>query len=312
MKFKWWGKAKPVDSRDEERMRKVQESQSALLSAATTTADVAQDVTLKLKARLDDSLRQLELTSNLLSDALITCSSTGVITTFNPAAERIFKWASQDIIGKDLSVLFRNHAGKKNTNDEIIECLNSEQPDDSITNLMSRIECVRGRRKTGELFYVDGDLTFLGRQDGTTIVMILIKDITTRVELQKQLHVSETRYRGIFESSFDGILVVQNFYVVAANPTIGTMLGYETDEMIAKPATSFFDAASHQKINSLVLQYLNGENTNHCSVVGAIASNGKTVDLLLSCAPMQWEGKPASLIGLKDITEIMKSISENK
>lgn len=309
MKFKWWRKEKPLDPREEERMRKVQESQFALLNAATTTADVAQDVTLKLKARLDDSLRQLELTSNLLSDALITCTSSGVITTFNPAAERIFNWPSQDIVGKDLTILFRDQTGKKKTNDEIIDCLNAEP---SELDSMTRIECVRGRRRSGESFYVDGDLTFLERQDGTTIVMILIKDITTRVELQKQLQLSETRYRGIFESSFDGILVVQNFYVVAANPAIGTMLGYETDEMIAKPATSFFHQNSQQKINTLIMQYLNGDVTSHCSVVGAIASNGQTVDLLLSCAPMQWEGKPASLIGLKDITEIMKTISAAK
>lgn len=309
MKFRWWRKEKPLDPREEERMRKVQESQSALLNAATTTADVAQDVTLKLKARLDDSLRQLELTSNLLSDALITCTSSGIITTFNPAAERIFNWAAQDIVGKDLATLFRDQAGKKKTNDEIIECLNAEP---SELESIARIECVRGRRRSGEPFYVDGDLTFLERQDGTTIVMILIKDITTRVELQKQLQLSETRYRGIFESSFDGILVVQNFYVVAANPAIGSMLGYETDEMIAKPATSFFHANSHKKINALIMQYLNGDSSSHCSVVGAIASNGQTVDLLLSCAPMQWEGKPASLIGLKDITEIMKTISASK
>lgn len=309
----WWQKkTQSDDPHDLSRMEKIRESQIALINAATSTADAAHDVTTKLKARLDDSLRQLELTANLLSDALIICKSDGTIQSFNPAAQKIFGWNLREIEGQSIANLFLGSRGRSIHPSEIFQFLQEHKGYLEELKYFPRVGVTKGRRNNGELFYVAGDITYLERQDGSTIVMVLVRDITTRVELQKQLNVSEKNYRNIFESNFDGIIVVCNSLVVAANPAAGALLKYSTDQMISRPAIDFFDVEFHKTINEINQSYQRNIPSLRNFVSTGVTSTGEKVGMLFTSALMHWEGVPSSLIAIKDITELVKAINETK
>ncbi|WP_115746984.1 PAS domain S-box protein, partial [Escherichia coli] len=78
-----------------------------LVAAAADTALLAQDVTTSLKDRLEDYVSQINSTAMLLSDALLLVNSEGIIESFNPAAERIFGWAKETMLGQHISTLFK-------------------------------------------------------------------------------------------------------------------------------------------------------------------------------------------------------------
>jgi PAS domain S-box-containing protein len=302
----WNRKKKAAEDKEQQRMMKVQDSQRILLEAATATADAAHDVTSLLKARLDDSVRQLESTAKLLSDALIICTQNGRIETFNPAAERIFGWAAADIIGHHVNILFRKIGEPALSMDAIVAVFTDFHPLSTDAIVDAPIEVLRGKRRNGELFYIDGSVTRLDRLDGSSIAMLLVRDVTTRVELQNDLKLNESRYRSIFEQSFDGIVVVQNYHIVAANPAITRVFGYESEFFIAKPLAQFFHKQSVKSLLDHHTARMHGDSSPKNYVVTGIKADGNAVELLVSSTLIKWEDSNASLITLKDITEIRK------
>ena len=289
---------------DNERMEKVRHSQQALLAAATSTADAAHDVTCILKRRLDDGIRQIEITSKLLHDALILCKPDGTIVSFNHAGQIIFGWECTQIIGQNISMLFTHASGAVLTASEIFQVLSSRTPIDGSEEYNEHIEQLRGKRKNGKLIWVDGNVSEFERQDGTVLMLLLIKDVTKIMAVQQLLLENESRYRSIFEQSFDGIWVIDNHHIVAANPAMTNIMGYSEEEMMAQPVTAFVHPDNHKKISESHTKRLNGDCIPHNYLIQVIKADGNCVDVLVSSTMILWDGRRCSLLTLKDLTKI--------
>jgi PAS domain S-box-containing protein len=68
------------------------------------------------------------------------------------------------------------------------------------------------------------------------IILLAFKDITERKQLEDLLKESEMRYRRIFETASDGILLLEKRegHIVNANPAAENMLGYSKEEYAGK------------------------------------------------------------------------------
>jgi PAS domain S-box-containing protein len=82
------------------------------------------------------------------------------------------------------------------------------------------------------------------RRDGQAVgVSVFGKDITERLSAEKALREAEGRYRGIFEEALEGIFrTTADGRVLAANPALARMLGYDS----AEEAMSAITDAAHQ------------------------------------------------------------------
>ena len=70
----------------------------------------------------------------------------------------------------------------------------------------------------------------------TELVLLAIEDISDRNRAEAAVKVSEVRYRRLFETAKDGILILDadTAKITDANPYIGELLGYSHDELIGK------------------------------------------------------------------------------
>lgn len=68
------------------------------------------------------------------------------------------------------------------------------------------------------------------------IIQCNIRDISDRKEAQDLLQISETRYHRLFETSYDGILILdeETEMIIDANPSILKLLGYPLDNIVGK------------------------------------------------------------------------------
>jgi PAS domain S-box-containing protein len=68
------------------------------------------------------------------------------------------------------------------------------------------------------------------------LILLAVEDATDRVRAAEALALSETRYRRLFETAQDGILLVdpETRRVFDANPFLTDLLGYTRDELVGK------------------------------------------------------------------------------
>jgi two-component system CheB/CheR fusion protein len=90
------------------------------------------------------------------------------------------------------------------------------------------------------------------------VVQCLVRDITQRKKAEENLTISETRYRSLFESAKDGILVLdaENGNIMEINPYLIDMLGYSKDKIVEKAIweVGFFKNIIDNKDKFLKLQ----------------------------------------------------------
>ncbi|WP_281299175.1 chemotaxis protein CheB [Flavobacterium limnophilum] len=93
------------------------------------------------------------------------------------------------------------------------------------------------------------------------VVQCLIRDITQQKLAEEKLKISESRYRSLFESAKDGILVLdsENGTIVEINPYLIDMLGYTKNELLKKAIweVGFFKKIIDNKDKFLKLQQKN-------------------------------------------------------
>lgn len=68
------------------------------------------------------------------------------------------------------------------------------------------------------------------------LTLLVISDITEREEIIEKLLISETRYRKLFETAKDGILIIDPLTekIIDANPYFLETIGYKIKEVIGK------------------------------------------------------------------------------
>ena len=96
---------------------------------------------------------------------------------------------------------------------------------------------IRLTKKDGSQIRVRLDSQVLGGQDGSpTVFRTAVADITKRKHAEEALYASEFRYRRLFESARDGILIVDfdTGKILDVNQYLIDMLGYSHEEFLEK------------------------------------------------------------------------------
>ena len=128
---------------------------------------------------------------------------------------------------------------------QLIYDLGNKQWD--IIKLRDLLETILPRKTSFDNYEVEHDFASIGRRvmllnarqiqralGREKIILLAIEDITERRQLETLLEDSEKRYRRLFETANDGILLLEKRegLIAQANPAVTTMLGYSNEEFI--------------------------------------------------------------------------------
>jgi PAS domain S-box-containing protein len=130
---------------------------------------------------------------------------------------------------------------------QLIYALGNKQWD--IPRLRELLETILPQHTTLENYEVEHDFATIGRRimllnarqlqrawGKERIILLAIEDITDRKHLEELLTESEMRYRRIFETASDGIVLLEKRegHIIHANPAAEKMLGYSEEEYVGK------------------------------------------------------------------------------
>lgn len=99
------------------------------------------------------------------------------------------------------------------------------------------------KRKNGERFPVIVN-PFAIRAEGGDIQFFAgtVREITQRVEMEKALREHQKRYRALFDSAGDAIVILEGGQIIDCNQRALTLTGRTREELLSKPTVDFFPA----------------------------------------------------------------------
>jgi PAS domain S-box-containing protein len=169
------------------------------------------------RRRAQEGLSRLAAIVAASADGILTKTLDGIITTWNPACERLFGYTSREAIGQPVRMLYPP---------------GSEAEEKRILAAIGRGEVVAVReaqrvRKDGRRIWVSVSVAPERDASGSIIGATAIKRDITEVR-----HAQE-RFRGLLEAAPDGMIIVnEQGIVVLANAQAEALFGYPRAELV--------------------------------------------------------------------------------
>ena len=146
-------------------------------------------------------------------------------------------------------------------------------------------------------------------REGNRIVRVLgnIADITERKGAEKALQASEERNRLLVENANEAITVVQDAVLRFVNPKFSQLTGYGENELVGKPFVELVHADDQEMLADYYVRRLKGEEVPQTYQFKFIDKAGDARWAEINAVSFDWEGRPATLGLLSDITERKKA-----
>ncbi|WP_423186857.1 PAS domain S-box protein [Alishewanella sp. d11] len=244
--------------------------------------------------------KQLQRLLEASLDAIVTMDSDGRIVRWSSAAERIFGWQSAEIIGQRLSehLIPERYRAAHEAGMQRFAATGEGR-------LLGKTQELSALHRDGYELPVELSLWHVETEAGT-LFGALMRDISERKAAEQQLREQEEKYRSVVENGSEGILVVAGGRLVYCNPFMQRTTGRSLDSMIGQPFTSFIHADDVGRVVQNYQRRLRGEEVEQHYEFRILTVAGEEVWVELSAVAIQWEGQPATLSFLNDVTQRRK------
>ncbi len=141
---------------------------------------IVRDITERLRTRnaLKEQAERTQAILENMVDGIITINENGIIDSFNPAAEHIFGYSADEVLGQNINMLIPNRL--RNAHESFLTGY-LETGEESIAGNGREVE---GVRKDGRLFPVELAVSTVTHQ-GRPLYIGLVRDITERKRLEE-------------------------------------------------------------------------------------------------------------------------------
>jgi PAS domain S-box-containing protein len=224
---------------------------------------------IRKKEEKIDFLAEILKTSPL---SVITMDEDTIITYCNPAAEKLYGYKMEELIGKGIGMLNAEP--------------NAGEIEREILDTVRQGEVWRGellnRKKNGDMSYIYTSIYQLLDREGNFIALVgFQEDITARKQAEKALMESEKKYRDLVNNALVGIYTTNlKGDILYVNEALWRMLEFESpEEMVGESALTRY---KNPKDREVILENLGERGRIEDFDTTLLTKTGKTKDILLS------------------------------
>jgi PAS domain S-box-containing protein len=254
------------------------------------------------RRRAEASLRFQAQLLDAVEHALIAINLDGTIRYWNRAAEALYGWRSDEVLGRKVRELLVPD-GLSAQGDEIRAQLAAGQ---SWTGEFPV------RRRDGTVFQALVSDSPVRDADGRLIGMIGASiDLSERVESSRRLEESEQRFRSLFEHHPDAVFAFDpNGRVILANAGCERLSGYSPAEILAEQR-AYAPPEELERGLAFFKAALRGEPQQFESVL--VRKDGERLEVWTMQIPIVIDGKVVGVFGIaRDITERVRAEQERE
>ena len=207
-------------------------------------------------------------------DAIVSKDLNGIVTSWNPAAERIFGFSAEEMIGSPVLKIIPEH-------------LHGEE-----THILSRIrqglsidhfETTR-QRKDGRLVSISVTVSPVRDNSGRVVgASKIARDITAQRDAERARGV----LAAIVESSDDAIISKDLTGIITSwNRSAQKLYGYSSEEMVGQPVLRIVPPELQDEEHRILAKVRAGERIDHFQTV-RVAKDGRRIEVELTVSPVR-------------------------
>ena len=231
---------------------------------------IKQDVTERRAA--EDAQRFLASIVESSDDAIIGQTADGAIVTWNRAAEVLFGYGPDEVIGKHISMVVWRDA---------VDQLREVEERVGRGEVTPQLEVV-ARRKDGAAIDIALTLFPIKNTAGQVVARAaMVRDITAR----KQAEQTQAMLASIVESSDDAIFGSTDGRIVTWNRGAEAIYGYRADEILGQPLSILAPADRYDEVQQNFERNRRGESIRHLETVRK-RKDGSPVEVSLTISPI--------------------------
>ncbi|MBI4666978.1 MAG: PAS domain S-box protein [Nitrospinae bacterium] len=261
---------------------------------------VLEDVTDRKKAQ-DELLENKEKYRTLIDmipHGIVESGLDGSITFANKAFVDLLGAPREKVVGSKVWDIYGDKT-ERNANRVFHEMLILQRP------LPSRYD-IKINRQDRPPKNAQVDWCYRKDKDGQVAGIIsVITDVTERKAAETMAWENEERFRQLSGASFEGILVHDNGTILMANETLALMAGYRIEETIGKNVLDFVAPESRAAVSAQIRERLDTPYE-----ITILRKGGGTFLAEVTSRNVMWEGKPARVAAIRDISERKKGDEE--
>ena len=258
----------------------------------------------RLRASLNDAAAKTAAILEAAADGIVTIDEFGDIQSFNKAAEHIFGYTSDQVIGKNLKMLMPEPYHSEH--DGYIAAYKATKR----AKVIGTGREVTGLRRDGSTFPMD--LTVGESRIGDrTLFAGIVRDITERKRTEER----EAIAAAVLEAAVDGIITIDDHGRIRdVNPAAERIFGYARDEMIGHNVNMLMPEPYHAEHDDYLSHY---RATGKPRIIGigrevtGRRKDGTTFPMDLAVGESRNGGSPLFAGIVRDITE-RKRIEEGE
>jgi PAS domain S-box-containing protein len=256
------------------------------------------------RKRAEQRLRESEIRFRSVSqsavDAVVSTNSRGQVVSWNGGATRMFGFAEQEILGRNVELLVPERLRSAHRQGMARFAETGE------THILGEPTEFTALRRDGLEFPIELALSKWD-MDGKPFFTAIIRDITERKQAETELRRSEETLRSVIETSLDCIVTIDgDGHLVEFNPAAEATFGYRRDAVIGKELAELIVPPRYREAHRAGLRrYLEtgeGAALNRRLELTAIREDGTELPVELAITVVPTQGRPLFTGYLRDIT----------
>ena len=261
----------------------------------------ARDITERKQAeeKLRESEWNLKSALNNMRDIYFRTDVDGNVILLNSAALELFRYDSADeIVGTNI---FESSLHPEELTEIFVGLV--DQARTSGRGLESA-KCHTLTTKSGDVITIEAFIDDVLNERGEVIAVEgFARDLSDRQQSEAKWKESEERYSELVERSNDCIFVVQDEVFKFVNAKMTELTGCSKDELIGSGFMHLLAPESLELIKKRNKKRTSGKEVPNFYEVDIIDRNGNKVPVEVNAGQIEYDGRPANLVFLRDVRE---------
>jgi two-component system NtrC family sensor kinase len=267
---------------------------------------VVRDVTERklVEEALRESEEQYAALVGNLADAVFRFRD-GAITWGNDRMKEMLGYSGDEMIGEDVSLFVPGETGLSEVYREVDAVLKEKGHFHGSTQV---------RKKDGSIAEIEYTASQIPGRDPVELVGVA-RDVTERSRMERALLRSEQNYRLLFESRLDGVFVVdeETRKVVLANQVAASMYGFgSADQVVDLDPLELIHPDDRERALKSIVDDMFGDDLRRIEEFRSVTRDGREIWISTIGTRMEYEGRPAGLISIRDISERKRAEEERQ